>query len=75
MPKTKSKLITQLRKKKSNKPKKNIKKVLMKVQAEINEVRNRNISDLINKSQSWLFWWKKIFRKKNYKKAWVATPC
>lgn len=53
MHKTKGKLITQLRKKKSNKPKKNIKKVLMQVQAEINEVRNRNTSDLINKSQSW----------------------
>lgn len=53
MHKTKGKLITQLRKEKSNKPKKNIKKVLMQVQAEINEVRNRNTSDLINKSHSW----------------------
>lgn len=31
----------------------------MKEQAEINEVRNRNISDLINNSQSCFFWRKK----------------
>lgn len=44
-----------------NKPKKNVKELLMKVQAEINQ--KTKILDLTNKFQSWLFWRK---NKKEY---------